>query len=97
MNEPATKGSKKRPIKRQIIVLTDGAGNYYELPRAALERSRVNERRKKEVAAALKNVPSCFGWIRNSTIPGSIATAPFKGGRALHYAGFYLSSAKSKR
>jgi len=89
----ARKGSKKRSSKRrQVIVLVDGAGNYYELPRAALERTRVSDARKKEVAAALQNEPSCFQWIRNSTIPGSIATTPFKGGRALHYAGFYLGS-----
>ena len=99
MNKPAAKGSKKRPIKqkRQIIVLGDGAGNYYELSRAAIERSKVGENRKKEVKAALEDSPRCFAWIRNSTIPGSIATAAFKGGRALHYEGFYLRSRKAKR
>ena len=89
---------KKPAMKRQqIIVLVDGAGNYYELPRARLERSRVSDRRKKEVAAALEDVPRLFRYIRRSTIPGSIAAAPFEGGRQLHYAGSYLGSTKAKR
>jgi hypothetical protein len=83
--------------KQQMIVLVDGAGNYYELPRATLERSRVKESRKQEVAAAIKDLPRQFSYIRKSTIPGSMAADPFKGGRQLHYAGFYLSSAKSRR
>jgi hypothetical protein len=88
-------GAKKR---QQMIVLMDGAGNYYEVPRKTLERSRVSERRKKKVAAALEDEPSQFAYIRNSTVAGSIATAPkFEGGRQLHYAGHYLSSSKSKR
>jgi hypothetical protein len=98
MKKTPTKGSKRRPTKKQqIIVLTDGAGNYYELPRATLERSRVSERRKEKVAAALKDMPSQFTWIKRATIPGSTAAAPFEGGRALHYAGFYLSSTRPKR
>ena len=57
MKKPATKSSKKRPSKRrQIIVLVDGAENYYELPRAVLERSRVSDRRKAEVTAALEEL-----------------------------------------
>ena len=98
MKKAARKSSKKRPIrKKQIIVLMDGAGNYYELPRATLERSRVSDRRKAKVAAALEDVASEFTYIGQPNIPGGIATAPFEGGRQLHYAGFYLSSAKSKR
>src|SRR5919204_344909 len=87
----------REPVKQQLIVLMDGAGNYYELPRATLERSRVKESRKKEVAAAIKDLPRQFTYIRKSTIPGSMAADPFKGGRQLRYAGSYLSSAKSKR
>jgi hypothetical protein len=95
--QPATKRSKK-PIKhQQIIVLMDGAGNYYELPRAALEGSRVSDRRKAKVAAALEDVATEFTYIGQPNIPGGIAAAPFVGGRRLHYAGFYLTSAKSKR
>jgi hypothetical protein len=91
MKKPATKSSKKRPSKRQqIIVLVDGAGNYYEVPRAALERSRVSESRKKKVAAALEDVSGEFKYIGHTNIPGGIANDPFKGGRALHYTGFYL-------
>jgi hypothetical protein len=98
MKKAARKSSKKRPIrKKQIIVLMDGAGNYYELPRATLERSRVSDRRKARVAAALEDVASEFTYIGQPNIPGGIAAAPFEGGRQLHYAGFYLSSAKSKR
>jgi hypothetical protein len=98
MKKPPTKDSKKRPSrKKQIIVLVDGAGNYYELPRATLERSRVSESRKKKVVAALEDVPSEFEYIGSPNIPGSIATPAFVGGRQLHYAGFYLSSARSKR
>jgi hypothetical protein len=91
MKKPVTKSSQKRPSKRQqIIILVDGAGNYYELPRATLERSRVSESGKAKVAAALEDVPSEFKYIGHANIPGGIATAPFKGGRALHYTGFYL-------
>jgi hypothetical protein len=98
MKKPAKKSPKKRPTKkRQIIVLKDGADNYYEIPRAVLERSRVSERRKAKVVAALEDVPSEFTYIGQPNIPGGITTAPFKGGRQLHYAGFYLSSAKPKR
>jgi hypothetical protein len=91
MKKPATKSSKKRPSKRQqIIVLVDGAGNYYELPRAILERSRVSESRKAKVVAALEDAPSEFKYIGHTNIPGGVAAAPLKGGRALHYTGFYL-------
>ena len=98
MKKPATKSSKKGPSKRrQIIVLVDGAGNYYELPRATLERSRVSDRRKAKVAAALEDVPGEFKYIGRGDIPGGIAKASkFAHGRHLHYGGFYLSSAKSK-
>ena len=98
MKKPATKSSKKARKKRQqIIVLVDGAGNYYELPRATLERSRVKEHRKKEVAAALKDEPPVLQWIQRPTIPGSVVSTPFKGGRHLRYAGYYLISTKAKR
>jgi hypothetical protein len=99
MKKPATKSSQKRPSKRQqIIILVDGAGNYYELPRATLERSRVSDHRKAKVAAALEDVPIEFEYIGSPNIPGGIAKAPqFVGGRQLHYGGFYVSSTKSKR
>jgi len=98
MKKPAKKRSKKPSIKRQqIIVLKDSAGNYYELSRATLERSKVTAGRKKNVERALEDVPPESGYINAPTIPGSIVTAAFKGGRALRYAGYYLSSTKSKR
>jgi hypothetical protein len=98
MKKSATKSSKKPSIKRQqIIVLEDGAGNYYELSRATLERSRVSEECKKQVAARLQDVPQKFLYIPGTAIPGSVAAPEFKGGRQLHYAGFYLNTPKAKR
>jgi hypothetical protein len=89
--------AKKRPVKKQqIIVLEDGAGNYYELPRSTLEKSRVSDRRKEKIVARIEDVPSQFAYIAVPTIAGSIASAPFVGGRQLHYAGFYLETIKSK-
>jgi hypothetical protein len=93
MKEPKKTGSKKGSSKKkQIIVLVDGGENYYELPRATLERARVSEERKAEVSAALQDVPSEFMYIGNANIPGSIGVPPFQGGRQIHYAGFYLKS-----
>jgi hypothetical protein len=98
MKKPATKSSGKPSIRRQqIIVLVDGAGDYYELPRATLERRKVSESRKKEVASALKNVEAKYTYINRSAIPGSTAAPKFVGGSELAYAGFYISSPKSKR
>lgn len=98
MKKPATKKSKKPAARRQqIIVLADGAGNYYELPRATFERSRVEERRKNEVEKRLEDRPVEFEYINAPTIPGSVTAPPFEGGRALHYAGFYLRSARKRR
>jgi hypothetical protein len=94
MKKPTKKPSGKQ---QQIIVLADHAGNYYELSRATLERSRVDDRRKKKVEEDLQNKPEEFRYIGAVNIPGSIAADPLKGGRALHYAGFYLRSTKSKR
>jgi hypothetical protein len=97
MNKPTKKPMKKRSKKReQIIVLVDGDENYYAFPRAALERSRVSGRRKKEVVAAIVDVPTEYWWIKRADVPGSTSAGPLKGGRRLHYAGYYLSSTKSK-
>jgi hypothetical protein len=97
MKTSTSKKSKKHEIKQQIIVLRDGIGNYYEIPRATLERCRVSESRKKKVAAALEDVPSEFWYIGGPAIPGSVAAPKMRGGRQLHYAGFYLESIKAKR
>lgn len=98
MKKAATKRSKKRPIKQQqIIVLMDGAGNYYEIPRATLEEGRVSDDRKKKVAAALDNVEIVIKYIKGPSVPGSIAAPEYVKGMLLHYAGFYLSSTKTKR
>ena len=97
MKKPPTKSSKSRKGREQIIVLEDNAGHYYELSRATLERSRVDKDREDQVEDALRDEDCFTTWIKRATIPGSIASAPFKGGRALHYAGFYLTSGKSKR
>jgi SH3-like domain-containing protein len=94
MKKPTTKRSGKR---QQIIVLMDGAGNYYELPRAMLERSRVTESRKKKVAAALEDVQVEHCYIKAAAIPGSTVAAKFVEGLKLRYAGFYVRSVKAKR
>jgi hypothetical protein len=102
MKKAATKRSKKPPIRRQqIIVFVDGAGNYYELARAMLERSRVSDSRKKKVAAALEDVQVRYTYIKGSAIPGSVAAPKFvgglMGGLELQCAGFYVRSTKAKR
>jgi len=63
MKKRATKAKKKPSRKRQqIIVLVDGAGNYYEIPRGTFERTRVEPARKERVAAALQDVPLEHSW-----------------------------------
>jgi len=95
---PAAKSSKKPSIKRQqIIVLEDGAGHYYEFPRATFERARVKAPRRQEIEKKLKERPGEYGYINAPSIPGSVVAPPFVGGQQLHYAGFYLTSAKPKR
>ena len=96
MKKQPKKSSKSATKREQIIVLEDGAGNYYELPRETLERSRVDDDRKDEVAEALEDEDCFTTWIKRATIPGSIVAAPFKGGRALHYAGFYISPTEAE-
>ena len=96
--KPAPKTSKKASSKRQqIIVLLDGAKNYYELPRALFERSRVDPRRRKEIEKKLQERPGEFLYINAPCIPGSVVAPAFDGGQQLHYAGFYLTSAKAQR
>jgi hypothetical protein len=98
MKKAAKKRSKKPPSgQQQILVFKDAAGNYYELTRAAFERGRVSDRRKKKIAAALKDVPGKFWYIFASTVPGSIKAPKFVGASELHYAGFFVSSTKAKR
>ncbi len=97
MKEGAKKSAKARGGRQQIIVLMDGDENYYEIPRATLESCRVDKDRKDEVEDALQDEDCFTTWIKRATIPGSIASAPFEGGRALHYAGFYITSAESKK
>ena len=80
-----------------MIVFKDNAGHYYEVPRATLERSRADKDRAKEIKKALEDEECITTWIKRATIPGSIASAPFVGGRALHYAGYYLSPLKQNR
>jgi hypothetical protein len=95
--KPAAKSSKKPSTRReQIIVLVDGAGNYYEFSRATFERARVADRFKKELEKKLQERPSEFDYINAPSIPGSIVAPPFVGGQQLHYAGFYLTSTKPK-
>jgi hypothetical protein len=88
----------RTPIKRkQIIVLVDGAGNYYEFSRAMLERRKVSARRKRKVKRALEDMLEESGYINAPVIPGSIVASPVARSQALRYAGFYLRSTGSKR
>lgn len=96
MKKPAATRSKSAGKRQQMIVFMDGKENYYEIPREVLERSRVEGRRKKEVEEALEDEDCFTTWIKRATIPGSVASAPFEGGRALHYAGFYITSSEAK-
>jgi hypothetical protein len=95
----ATKKRAKKPSpkRQQMIVLVDAAGNYYEIPRATVQRGKVSEPRKKEVAEALEDVDARYTYIRASAIPGSTASPKFVGGTELNYAGFYIRSAEPKR
>jgi hypothetical protein len=98
MKKRAPKRAKKSPSQRQqIVVFVDGAKNYYELSRAALQRRKVSARRKKKVAKALEDVEARYTYIKGSAIPGSTAATKFIGGSELAYAGFYISSPKGKR
>jgi len=102
MNKPAAKGSKRRRVtKEQIIVLLDGEGYFYELPLEQLLKSKVPPERQEDVKKELRDKPekSEFAWIHRTAVPGSIAAAAkeFDGGRVLHYAGYILRSIKSKR
>jgi hypothetical protein len=92
MHPPDEKYASER---QQIIVLVDGADNYYEVPRATLEAGRVDADRRQEVADAIEDVPGQFAYIALPTIPGSTAIAHFEGVRQLHYAGFYLTGEES--
>jgi hypothetical protein len=87
MKKPARKRPSKPRPKKQMIVLVDSAGNYYEFPRATLERCRVSDRRKKEVEAAFEPILQRWSYIPGTAIPGSVAAPSFV---ELRYAGFYL-------
>jgi hypothetical protein len=93
MKKPPKKDSKKQ----QVIVLVDGDDNYYEFPRAVLEKAKVSERRKEKVKAALDDVLGESGYINAPVIPGAIVSQRkgFRTSRALSYAGFYLKKSKS--
>jgi hypothetical protein len=96
MKKSATKPSKKSTRKRhQIVVLIDSAGNYYEVPRAVLERGKVRGRRKKQVKKALEDEVEESGYINAPVIPGSVVSKPSR--RILRYAGFYLRRAEPRR
>jgi hypothetical protein len=98
MKTSPSKAAKKSLRKRhQMIVFVDGEKNYYAVSRATLERSRIDERRKKQIVQGLHDKPCEFRYINRATIPGSIVATPFEGGRQLHYAGYIVTSAKPKR
>jgi hypothetical protein len=98
MKEPARKTSTKtRGQRLQMVVLLDSAGNYYELSRETLQRSKVPDDQVEEVKQALMNVLSESGYINAPHIPGSIVAAFVLPEKALRYVGSYLKSTKSKR
>ena len=82
----ARKRPRKRSRKKQMIVLVDNAGNYYELPRATIERARVSDRRKKKLAALVTTGGIQMRYIPSTGIPGGIA-APKQ--VELRYVGHY--------
>jgi hypothetical protein len=88
-----------RPVsqRKQMVVFVDGAKNFYELSRTALQRHKVSARRKREVAEALEDVEAAYTYIKASAIPGSTAKTRFVGGAELAYAGFYITTIKRKR
>jgi hypothetical protein len=97
--KPAAKGSKKKPSSKrqrhQIIVLKDGADNYYEIRRATFERYKVSPGRKAKVIAAVKDFPAYFGYIPGTSVPGSMAAPKFADVGELKHVGSYLSSSKA--
>ena len=90
-------GSKRRTSKKQVIILTDAAGNYYEVPRATLEKGRASRFRKRQIDKMLQDKQIEFSYIGHGNIPGSMGIPSFRGGRQLHYLGFYLSPSSTKR
>ena len=95
MKKTATAAKPRK--RKQMIVLKDNAGNIYAVPRETLERSRVSKEKAADIHKALEDKASITTWIKRATIPGSIAAEAFEGGRALHYAGYYLGPIKSSR
>lgn len=97
--KPAARSSKKKPAtkrqRHQIIVLKDGADNYYEIRRATLERHKVSARRQARVIAAVKNCPVHFWYIPATSVPGSMAAPKFADVGELQHVGSYLSSSKA--
>ncbi|MGZ5023396.1 MAG: hypothetical protein ACXWHF_00270 [Chthoniobacterales bacterium] len=89
------KSKKRSGTEKVIVVLADAAGNYYELSRATLERSRVSADRKAAVEAAFKKEVTDFWYIPFIGVPGSVTSGKPK--VQLKYAGSYLKSARPKR
>ena len=96
-SKKASSSTKASDNRQQIIVLEDGANNYYQLSRATLESCRVDKSDEKEIEKKLQERPGEFWYIDAPCIPGSVVAPPFDGGCQLHYAGFYLTSPKGKR
>lgn len=93
MEDAAEKKSKKGGERRQMIVLVDRAGNYYELTRDMLEESRVPKSRLSGVKKALEQAIAESSYINAPNIPGSVV-AGFFVPDALSYAGAYVKRTK---
>lgn len=74
----------------QIVVLIDGSGNYYELTRETLEKSKVPDEKKAEIDAKIQNVLVATGYIGSGGLPGGIVRTFSICLNGLRYVGYYL-------
>src|SRR5688572_6936744 len=69
----------------EVLVLSDGEGTYYEIPREIVEQHRVSDERKKEIEAAAEDDVSAYGYdtyfIREQMVASRQAEMREQGGR----------------
>ncbi len=69
----------------EVLVLSDGEGTYYEIPREVVEQHRVSDERKAEIEAAAEDDVSGFGYdsyfIREQIVASRQAEMREQGGR----------------
>jgi hypothetical protein len=54
-------------LANEILIVRDGDGNYYQVPRAVLEEARVPADRVAELEEALAGEVSGFAWTTSPT------------------------------